>query len=168
MVIRRFQKCKTNIERRQKFLIVSVQIRRYITSHGCTIKEFSKIANVSEAVVRKWLYKNCEPSQRMLGRLAGVKDFFNETELQYLKSNGILDDDFLEKLDNKGGIVTLATLIAQKAETYKVKKNSDHIEVEFRISNKTFYEPVNLEFSYNEIQKTIDERHYVLKPEDIE
>lgn len=146
-------------------MIVSTQIRRYITSHGCTIKEFSKIAKVSEAVVRKWLYSNGEPSQRMLGRLARVDGFFNDAELQKLP---LLNGNRRITQEKQGGTITLATLIAQKAETYRVEKNADSVEIVFKISNEAFNEPISLDFNYNDIQRAIDQHHYVLQPEDIQ
>ena len=146
-------------------MVVSNQIRRYLTLHGCTIKEFCKLANVSEAVVRKWLYSKSEPSPRMLGRLANVKGFFEKAELQHiplLKKNPNITDE------TRGGSITLATLIAQKAETYRVKKNKESIEIICKFSKEAFDEPISLDFNYSEIQKAIDEQHYVLQPEDIQ
>lgn len=147
-------------------MVVATQIRRYITSHGCTIKEFSKIAKVSEAVVRKWLYNNKEPSQRMLGKLINVDGFFNKDELKALALFNENDASYTKEI--QGGTITLATLIAQKAETYSVKKNGDNTEVVFRISNEALNEPIRLDFSYSEIQKEIDKQHYVLQTEDIQ
>lgn len=146
-------------------MVVSTQIRRYLTSHGCTIREFCKLANVSEAVVRKWLYSKSEPSSRMLGRLANVSGFFEKTELQDIpllkKSPNIIEKQ-------QGGSITLATIIAQKAETYRVKKTKNSIEIVCKFSKEAFDEPISLDFNYNDIQRAIDEQHYVLQPEDIQ